>query len=188
MGARGIAFGLGRTRWRKGSSLAELVVPTAVLYAANWPGISARDIQEANALWSVGPLPRLVAGATFVTCLFVSISAAVGVGVPVSMVLALINAARDVKVVRIVARGDDLVEAPVPARLDKDYPIIVLDVSGGLFFAGARSLGENLPLPGDARRPVVILRLRGYTRRAQHWSMCWIVMRMDFPRSAGNFT
>ncbi|MFA7586599.1 MAG: SulP family inorganic anion transporter, partial [Novosphingobium sp.] len=141
------------------------LVPVAVLGALMIvAGVSAFNLREARALWSVGPLPRLVAGATFVTCLFVSIAAAVGVGVLLSAVLALSNEARDVRVVRIVARGDDLIEAPVPAQLDEHDPIVVLDVIGSLFFAGARSLGERLPLPGDAARPVVILRLRGYIR------------------------
>ena len=39
----------------------------------------------------------------------------------------------------------------------------VLDVEGSLFFAGARTLQEALPSPAGATRPVVILRLRGYT-------------------------
>jgi SulP family sulfate permease len=40
----------------------------------------------------------------------------------------------------------------------------VLDVEGSLFFAGARTLFDALPAIADAKRPVVILRLRGYTR------------------------
>ena len=40
----------------------------------------------------------------------------------------------------------------------------VLDVYGSLFFAGARTLGEALPSPEGATRPVVVLRLRGRTR------------------------
>ena len=39
----------------------------------------------------------------------------------------------------------------------------VLDVNGSLFFAGARTLHDALPSPVGATRPVVILRLRGYT-------------------------
>ena len=39
----------------------------------------------------------------------------------------------------------------------------VLDVNGSLFFAGARTLQEALPSPVGATRPVVVLRLRGYT-------------------------
>jgi len=41
--------------------------------------------------------------------------------------------------------------------------VTVLDVDGSLFFAGARTLADALPSPEGAARPVVILRLRGYT-------------------------
>jgi SulP family sulfate permease len=39
-----------------------------------------------------------------------------------------------------------------------------LDISGSLFFAGARTLEELLPSPAGAENPVVVLRLRGYVR------------------------
>jgi len=99
-----------------------------------------------------------------VTCLFVSIAAAVAVGVLLASVLALGNAARDVRLVRIVAMGRAFTEVPVPPLLDKDNALVVLDVYGSLFFAGARSLEEQLPKIGDAERPVVVLRLRGHMR------------------------
>ncbi len=127
-------------------------------------GVGAIDFREARALWSVGWLPRIVAGATFATCLFASIAAAVAVGVLLSVVLALSNAAGDLRLVRIVRQGDELAEADVPSKLDGENPLIVLDVHGSLFFAGARSLEELLPAIGEVERPVVVLRLRGYTR------------------------
>lgn len=40
---------------------------------------------------------------------------------------------------------------------------MVLDVYGNLFFAGARTLERMLPTVGNARRPMVILRMRGRT-------------------------
>ena len=40
---------------------------------------------------------------------------------------------------------------------------MVLDVYGSLLYAGARTLQAHLPDPGEARSPVVLLRLRGRT-------------------------
>ena len=55
-----------------------------------------------------------------------------------------------------------LAEAEPPKHLPSNE-VTVLDVNGSLFFAGARTLLDVLPSPTDATRPVVVLRLRGYT-------------------------
>jgi SulP family sulfate permease len=61
----------------------------------------------------------------------------------------------------VVRRDDGLFdERPAPTRLS-DNSITVLHVWGSLFFSGAYTLQEYLPEAGDARRAVVILRLRG---------------------------
>jgi SulP family sulfate permease len=66
--------------------------------------------------------------------------------------------------VRELLRLDDgrIAESEPPAELVSDK-VTVLDVDGSLFFAGARTLADALPSPANATRPVVILRLRGYT-------------------------
>ena len=64
----------------------------------------------------------------------------------------------------VVLRDDGRhVEAASPARLPSDS-VTVLEVYGSLFFAGARTLQEELPGVAGASRPVVVLRLRGRTR------------------------
>ena len=50
----------------------------------------------------------------------------------------------------------------MPSTLPDAEPV-VLDVYGSLLYAGARTLGARLPDPHTAKRPVVILRLRGRT-------------------------
>ena len=55
-----------------------------------------------------------------------------------------------------------LPERPAPATLPSDQ-VTVLDVYGSLFYAGARTLQARLPEVGQARRPAVVLRLRGRT-------------------------
>ena len=41
--------------------------------------------------------------------------------------------------------------------------MVLLDVYGSLYYAGARTLAARLPDPRGAERPVVVLRLRGRT-------------------------
>ena len=53
-------------------------------------------------------------------------------------------------------------EQPAPKRV-KDDSITALDVYGSLYYAGARTLQARLPQIRDAKRPVVIIRLRGRT-------------------------
>ena len=63
--------------------------------------------------------------------------------------------------VRLIPRDDGaFVEQPAPRRLESRQ-VVLLDVYGSLFYAGARTLQSRLPDPTDAVRPVVVLRLRG---------------------------
>jgi SulP family sulfate permease len=52
-------------------------------------------------------------------------------------------------------------ERPVAERLTDG--VTILDVYGSLLYAGARTLQARLPNPAGAKRPVVVLRLRGRT-------------------------
>ncbi len=54
-------------------------------------------------------------------------------------------------------------EQPAPHVLD-DASVTMLDVYGSLLYAGSRTLQVRLPNPADARRAVVVLRLRGRTQ------------------------
>jgi sulfate permease, SulP family len=141
-------------------------VPMAVLAALMIiAGISAIDMNEARSIWAVGWPARAAAFVTFVATLLLSISVAILIGVLLSAVLSIISAANDVSVrwLRPAADGE-LLECDVPPELDADKPVIVLNVYGSLFFAGARTLAERLPKPAGAKRPVVILRVRGQNR------------------------
>ena len=48
----------------------------------------------------------------------------------------------------------------MPKTLSDD-DVVILDVYGSLFYAGARTLQLRLPDPGTSERAAVILRLRG---------------------------
>ena len=90
-------------------------------------------------------------------------TAAVGVGVALSLLLQLNQEALDLKVVRLVRTpAGGWAEEPAPARL-RDREVLVLDVYGSLFYAGSRTLQARLPLAAGAEQAVVVLRLRGRT-------------------------
>jgi len=91
------------------------------------------------------------------------VTAAVGIGVALSLLLQLNQEAVDLTVVRLELRQDGrFVEAEAPATLPSEE-VTLLDVYGSLLFAGARTLQTRLPDPARSERPVVVLRLRGRT-------------------------
>ena len=139
-------------------------VPHAVLAALMiMAGISAINFREARSIWNTGGAARWSISVTFVATLVLSIPLAVAAGVLLTVVLYLKSSASDVSV-RQLTRLDDgrIAESGPPAELPSDK-VTVLDVDGSLFFAGARTLADVLPSPANAKRPAVILRLRGYT-------------------------
>lgn len=140
-------------------------VPMAVLAALMIvAGLSAIDIGEVRSIWAVGWPPRLTALTTLLASVFLSLTMAILVGVLLSALMSVLHAANDVRVKRLRQGADGtLVEGPAPTRLDAEDGVVVLNVYGSLFFAGARTLAERLPEPADAKRPVVIVRLRGRT-------------------------
>jgi SulP family sulfate permease len=113
------------------------------------------------AIMRTGRIAQVAVVATFVATLFLSVAAAVGFGVVLSLLMQLNREATDLKVVRLVP--DDtgrFHEEQAPSTLESDR-VLLLDVYGSLFYAGARTLQAKLPDPGHARHPAVVLRLRG---------------------------
>ncbi|GAB2644839.1 SulP family inorganic anion transporter [Prescottella soli] len=110
-----------------------------------------------------GPSSQIALVTTFVATLLLPVAAAVGIGVALSLLLQLNQEAMDLSVVELVPADDGtLREQPAPRTL-ADGQIVVLDVYGSLFYAGARTLQARLPDPSGAANPEVILRLRGRT-------------------------
>lgn len=141
-------------------------VPMAVLAALMIiAGLGAIDLAEARSIWAVGWPARAAAIGTFLASLFLSLTMAILIGVLLSALMSLIRAANDVTL-RWLRQDEDggLIESAVPALLDADHEILVINIYGSLFFAGARTLAERLPRPAGAARPVVILRLRGHSQ------------------------
>ncbi|MFD4179508.1 SulP family inorganic anion transporter [Rhodococcus sp. NPDC058514] len=123
---------------------------------------SIRPAQIASILRS-GPSSIIALVTTFVATLLLPVTAAVGIGVALSILLQLNQEAVDLKVVRLRPTGDGLLEETDAPKVLASREIVVLDVYGSLFYAGARTLQAHLPDPGRAESPEVILRLRGRT-------------------------
>ncbi len=117
-------------------------------------------------IWSVahaGTNSLVGLGVTLIATLLLPVAAAVGVGVGISLVMQLNQEAVDLRVVELYRLPENQFgERPPPAKLSNDA-VIVLDVYGSLFFAGAKTLQQFLPDVGHAHNASVILRLRGRT-------------------------
>ena len=118
-------------------------------------------------------MSQVVVITTFAATLFLPVAAAVGIGVALSLLLQLNQEAMDLAVVELIPRDDGRFEERKPPAVLTSFHVTVLDVYGSLLYAGARTLQARLPAPGDARSPVVVLRLRRRTSlglRSSRWS------------------
>jgi sulfate permease, SulP family len=101
--------------------------------------------------------------ATFAATVLLPVTAAVGIGVGLSLLLQVNQEAVDLTVVRLERdEVGQLVETPAPATLPS-REVTLLDIYGSLLLAGARTLQTRLPDPAGSEGPMVVLRLRGRT-------------------------
>ena len=140
----------------------KIAVPTlgAILIFA---AIGSLRPGEVATILRTGRTSQVLVITTFAATLFLPVAAAVGIGVALSLLLQLNQDAMDLAVVELTRRADGRFEEhPAPATLTSEH-ITILDVYGSLLYAGARTLQARLPDPGEARSPVVVLRLRRRT-------------------------
>ena len=142
--------------------VAKIAVPalSAILIFA---AIGSLRPGEIATILRTGRISQVVVITTFAATLFLPVAAAVGIGVALSLLLQLNQEAMDLTVVELVPRDDGLFEERKPPASLTSFHIMVLDVYGSLLYAGARTLQAHLPEPGQARSPVVVLRLRRRT-------------------------
>jgi SulP family sulfate permease len=118
---------------------------------------------QIGTVWRTGLISQIAIATTFVATLLLPVATAVGLGVVLSLLLQLNQAALDLKVVELVPRDDGgLEERPAPGRLASPT-VTLLDVYGSLHYAGARTLQQILPDPAGTASPAVVLCLRGRT-------------------------
>ncbi|HJW35866.1 MAG TPA: SulP family inorganic anion transporter [Actinomycetes bacterium] len=112
-------------------------------------------------IWRTGLTSQIAIAATFLATLLLPVATAVGLGVILSLLLQLNQAALDLKVVELVPHEDGrLEERAAPTRV-ASHSVILLDVYGSLHYAGARTLQHHLPDPTGTEGPAVVLRMRG---------------------------
>jgi SulP family sulfate permease len=124
-------------------------------------GLQAVRTREISAVLSVRRSSAIAMVVTFVATLLLPVAQAVGVGVLVSILLQLNQDALDLRVVELRTGVEGHTEEhPAPERL-RPREVVVLDVYGSLYYAGAQTLQRRLPDPTGVDAPVVVLRLRG---------------------------
>jgi SulP family sulfate permease len=114
-----------------------------------------------RAILRTGRNSQVAVLATFVATLFLPVAAAVGVGVALALMMQINQEALDLKLVRLTPTGDGrFTEHAAPLRLES-REVVLLDIYGSLYYAGAKTLQAHLPDPSSAHAPAVVIRLRG---------------------------
>ena len=124
------------------------------------------------AILRTGRISQVALISTLVATLLLPVAQAVGLGLVISLMMQLNQEALDLRIVELVPEGDAFSERPAPAALQPGR-VVLLDVYGSLFYAGARTLQSRLPDPTGVHQPVVVLRLRG---RAQLGATSYLVL------------
>jgi SulP family sulfate permease len=123
-------------------------------------GFSMINVSRIQTVWNTAVVPMAVMITTFVATLFLDLQVAVAIGVILTFILYVFRSAEAVRIERMVPLDDGgFAESAVPEELSSGE-IVVLNPIGNLFFAGVAEFEEHLPDIGEARRAVVIIRLR----------------------------
>jgi len=137
-----------------------VVMPTlaAVLIAA---AVGSLRTGQVLAIARTSRIAQIAVIATFIATLLLPVAAAVGLGVVFALMMQVNQEALDLRIVRLDPTDDGkFVETSAPKKLES-RKVLLLDIYGSLFYAGARTLQAHLPDPGDSDTPAVVLRLRG---------------------------
>lgn len=111
-------------------------------------------------VWRVNWSARAALIVTFLSTFLFPLEMSIYFGVLVSLLLYVYSSSKSVKVVQLVPIGAGRFrEEPLPKQLTPGE-VVIVSVSGHLYFAAASHLEERLPLPKGGGPSVVILRLR----------------------------
>jgi len=143
------------------SGLVGTVVMSTLAAVLIFAAIGSFRVGDVRAILRTGRISQIAVIATFAATLLLPVAAAVGIGLVFSLLMQLNQEAIDLRVVELTPRDDgSFVERPAAARLESRQ-VVLLDVYGSLFYAGARTLQARLPDQAQADSPAVVLRLRG---------------------------
>lgn len=135
-----------------------LAVTAGILVVAASSALQPRAVRD---IWRADKMSAAVMVTTFVLVLVVPLQYAVLAGAAISVIKHVYLSSLDVRVMQVVTGEDGrLRETAAPRALSSDA-VTVLDIYGSLFFAAGPKVRESLPAVGAARRPVVVLRVRG---------------------------
>jgi SulP family sulfate permease len=135
-----------------------LAVTGGILIVAAASAIRPRAARE---IWRADRLSAAVMLTTFVLVLVIPLQYAVLAGAAISVLKYIYLSSLDVRVVQVTIDGDSRPREASGPRSLSDSSVTVLDIYGSLFFAAGPKVRESLPTVGEARRAVVVLRLRG---------------------------
>ena len=111
-------------------------------------------------IWRVSLSGKLSMSVTFLSTLILPLEYSIYIGVLLSLALYIHDSTQNLNVVRLVPLGNhQFEEQPAPKKLP-DNEIIIIDVYGHLYFAAIRRLEQLMPSPDNAKKPIVILRVR----------------------------
>ena len=145
-------------------NLVELIAEPAIAALLIVAGVETIKVDRIADVWDVGLGPRSIMVFTFVATLLLPVQWAVLLGVGLSFLVQVVRSSSDIQVKEVIQQEDGTFEEqPAPAQLTS-HSVTLLQVWGHLVFSGAYTLEEELPQVGDARRAVVILRMRGRTQ------------------------
>jgi len=114
-----------------------------------------------RAIMRTGRNSQVAVLATFGATLFLPVAAAVGVGIALALMMQINQEALDLRLVQLRPDADGrFVEHEAPTQLAA-HEVVLLDIYGSLYYAGAKTLQAHLPDPGTAKAPAVVVRLRG---------------------------
>lgn len=137
-----------------------VAMPTlaAVLIVAALGSLRAGQVR---AIMRTSRISQIAVCATFIATLLLPVAAAVGLGVVFALLMQLNREALDLRIVELVPTDTgSFAEKPAGTRLES-RKVLLLDVYGSLYYAGARTLQAHLPDPEGSISPAVVLRLRG---------------------------
>ena len=144
-------------------NLVELVAEPAIAALLIMAGLETIKVERIADVWDVGLGPRLIMLFTLATTLILPVQWAVLLGVALSFLVQVVRASSDIQVMELVRQPDGTFQERAALAVLESGHVTVLQVWGHLTFAGARVFEEQLPAVADARRPVVILCMRGRT-------------------------
>jgi SulP family sulfate permease len=138
-------------------SLVSMPAMAGLLIVAGVQSIKTGEIAD---IWRMDLRSRLVWLVTLIMTLLVPLQLAVLIGVVLSGIVYVLSSAQEVRLVQLVFRPDGVVHEQEPPKELLSDSVTVLQLYGSLFYAASDRVESLLPSPKQARRPVVILRLR----------------------------